>query len=203
MTTAEMTIPRRKRFERSVLPIPMQITERYLHLLAHVGRHRFLSSAHLIALDGGSPQNVLRCLRALYDHGFLDRPAAQRLFLIEDGPRPLIYALGKKGARALREHGHRIDASVDWSEKNKRAGAVFIEHTLELADFMTGLELACRARGDVELMREREILAMAPEKTRKAREPLRWRVDKTVMGKRETFSVVPDGMFGLVFPDAT
>ena len=68
---------------------------------------------------------------------------------------------------------------------------------------MTGLELACRARGDVELRREREILAMAPEKTRTAREPLRWRVDKTVMGKRETFSVVPDGLFGLAFRDNT
>ncbi len=157
----------------------------------------------MIALDGGSPQGVLRCLRVLYDHGYLDRPAAQKLFLLEDRPRPFIYALGKMGARVLREHGHRIDASVDWSEKNKRAGAVFIEHTLELADFMTGLELACRSRGDVELMREREILAIAPEKTRTAREPLRWRIDKTVMGKRETFSVVPDGLFGLIFPDET
>jgi hypothetical protein len=44
---------------------------------------------------------------------------------------------------------------------------------------------------------------MAPEKTRAAREPLRWKVDKTVMGKRETFSVVPDGLFGLNFDDNT
>ena len=62
---------------------------------------------------------------------------------------------------------------------------------------------ACRARGDVELIREHEILAMAPEETRTAREPLRWSVDKVMMGKRETFSVVPDGLFGLRFPDDT
>jgi hypothetical protein len=195
--------PREKRFHRSETPPAFHLTERDLRLIAHVARHRFLSSAHLTALDGGSAQNVLRCLRVLYDHGYLDRPTAQKLFLIEDGPRPFIYAVGKKGARALHEYGHRIAASVDWTEKNKRAGGVFIEHTLELADFMTGLELACRARGDVELMREREILALAPEKTRTAREPLRWRVDKTVMGKRETFSVVPDGLFGLRFSDET
>ena len=78
--------------------------------------------------------------------------------LSEDGPRPFVYGLGKKGARALREHGHLLDDALDWTEKNKRAGAIFIEHTLEVADFMTGVELACRTRGDAELMREHEIL---------------------------------------------
>jgi hypothetical protein len=195
--------PRVKRFHRSESPPPLQLTARDLNLLAHVARHRFLSSAHLCALDGGSPQNVLRCLRALFDHGYLDRPVAQKVGLSEDGPRPFVYGLGKKGARALREQGDLIDLGGDWTEKNKRAGAIFIEHTLEIADFMTGLELACRTRGDVELMREHEILALAPEETRTVREPLRWKVDKTVMGRKEIFSVVPDGLFGLVYPDET
>jgi hypothetical protein len=31
--------------------------------------------------------------------------------------------------------------------------------------FLTGLELVCRTRGDVGLMREHEVLALAPEKT--------------------------------------
>jgi len=197
------TRPRVKRFHRAETPAPFQLTDRDLRLLAHVARHRFLSSAHLCALDGGSPQNVLRCLRALFDHEYLDRPAAQKVSLSEQGPRPFVYGLGKKGARALRELGHRIDDALDWTEKNKRAGAIFIEHTLEVADFMTGVELACRTRGDVELMREHEVLALAPEATRTAREPLRWKVDKTMMGRRETFSVVPDGLFGLLFSDET
>jgi Replication-relaxation len=192
-----------KRFHRSETLPPLQLTARDLNLLAHVARHRFLSSAHLCALDGGSPQNVLRCLRVLFDHQYLDRPAAQRVGLSEEGPRPFVYGLGKKGARALREQGHLIDDELDWTEKNKRAGAVFIEHTLEVADFMIGTELACRSRGDVALMREHEVLALAPEETRAAREPLRWKVDKVVMGRRETFSVVPDGLFGLLFPDET
>jgi len=192
-----------KRFHRSQTPPPLKLTVRDLNILAHVARHRFLSSAHLCALDGGSPQNVLRCLRALFDHGYLDRPAAQKIGLSEDGPRPFVYGLGKKGAKALREQGGSIDIGGDWTEKNKRAGAIFIEHTLEVADFMTGLELACRTRGDAELMREHEILALAPEETRTAREPLRWKVDKVIVGRKETFAVVPDGLFGLVFPDET
>ena len=161
-----------------------------------------LTSEQLALLDGGSAQNVLRCA-CIIRPGYLDRPAAQRVGLSEDGPRPFVYGLGKKGARALRERGSLVNIGVDWTEKNKRAGAIFIEHTLEVADFMTGLELACRARGDVELMREHEILALAPKETRTTREPLRWKVDKPVMGRRETFSVVPDGLFGLIFPDQT
>jgi len=194
---------RLKRFHRAENPPAMVLTPRDMTLLAHVARHRFLTSAQLCALDGGSAQNVLRSLRVLFDHGYLDRPLAQRVGLAEEGPRPFVYALGKKGARALREHGTLIDASLDWTEKNKRAGAIFIEHTLEVADFLTNLELGCQTRGDVALMREHEILALAPEETRTAREPLRWKVDKVMMGRRETFSVVPDGLFGLVFPDDT
>jgi hypothetical protein len=112
-------------------------------------------------------------------------------------------SLIRRPPKALREHGYHLNGAGDWTEKNKRAGAVFIEHALQLADFMTGLEVACRTRADVELIREREILAMAPEKTRTAREPLRWSVDKLIMGRRETRSVVPDGLFGLRFPDDT
>jgi hypothetical protein len=53
---------------------PRQLTERDLKILSHVARHRFLSSRHLARLDGGSEQNLLRCLRVLFDHQFLDRP---------------------------------------------------------------------------------------------------------------------------------
>jgi len=196
----QTTKSRLKRFERSVNPPGFQLTNRDLNLLAQAARHRFISSAHLVALDGGSAQNVLRSLRVLFDHGYVDRVRADRM---GETPRPFVYGLGKKGARALREHGHEVDPSVDWTEKNKRAGSVFIEHTLAVADFMIGLELACRARGDISLIREDEIIAAAPERTRTAREPLRWLVDKVVMGKRETFSVVPDGLFGLAFPNGT
>jgi hypothetical protein len=180
----------------------MQLTERDLQLLAHVARHRFLSSAHLAALDGGSPQNVLRCLRALYDHGFLDRPKAQLAAVPVEGPQALVYGLAPKGARALREYGHRFGGTGDWTEKNKRAGGVFIEHTVAVADFMTALELACRAQPDIRLIGEQEIIANTPEETRNAREPLRWFVRPERL-RNEVWSVVPDGLFALSFADGT
>lgn len=181
----------------------MELTERDLALLAHVARHRFLTSTHLALLDGGSPQGVLRCLRSLFDHGYLDRPISQLATLHDQGPRPFVYGLGQKGARALREYGHRIDNRVDWSEKNKRAGAIFLAHSLDIADFMVGLEMVCRADGKITLVRQEEILAAAPDQTRSAREPLRWEAVSVEHGRRERWTVVPDGLLGLTFPDET
>jgi DNA-binding PadR family transcriptional regulator len=202
MAMAEMTISRRKRFERSTAPMPMQLTGRDLQLLAHVGRHRFLSSAQLAALDGGSPQNILRVLRALFDHGYLDRPKAQLATVPILGPQAMVYALTPKGSRALREYGHRLGGAGNWTERNKRAGAVFIEHTLAIAEFMTALELSCRWRSDIGLIREPDIIADAPEATQRAREPLRW-VIRPPHGRNELWSVVPDGLFALSFADGT
>lgn len=197
------TAARAKRFERRDTPPNFQLTERDLALLAHVARHRFLSSKHLAALDGGSEQNLLRCLRVLFDHGYLDRPYAQLAHVPATGPRPMVYGLARRGAQALQDHRQqRAKSQSDWTERNKRAGAKFIEHTLAVANFMVALEIACRQRQDIQLLHESEIIAAAPERTRKAREPLRLSVPG-LDNKLGISSVVADGLFGLVFPDDT
>lgn len=196
------TVTRARRFQRRDDPPGFQLTARDIALLEHVARHRFLSSKHLAALDGGSEQNLLRCLRVLFDNGYLDRPFAQLSHMPVMGPRPMIYGLGRRGALALRDWHQRAREATDWTERNKRAGAKFIEHTLAIADFMVGLELACRDRDDIQLVRESEIIAAAPERTRKAREPLRL-VVPGLDNKLGVSSVVADGLFGLVFPDET
>jgi hypothetical protein len=201
MTTREF--PRRRRFHRSEPLQPMQMTARDLDLLAFVRRHRFLTSGHLAALDGGNESNVLARLRKLYDYGYLDRPLAQLATIPATGPRPLVYGLTVKGAKLLRDCGHQINANIDWSEKTKRAGAVFIDHTLAIANFMVGVELACRNTSTIDIIDEHQILNDAPAETRSAREPLRWVVDRSAAGTREKLSVVPDGLFGLRFADDT
>lgn len=202
MAMADLIAPRRRRFERSDAPPPMQLTERDLRLLAHVGQSRFRSSAQLALLDGGSEQKVLRRLRALFDNGYLDRPKAQLATLFIEGPRKMVYALAPKGARVLREHGYDLNGTGDWTEKNKRAGTVFLEHTLAIAEFMTALELSCRAHAGVEIIRAPEIIAASPEATRRAREPLRWMV-RLPEAQNELCSVVADGLFALSFADGT
>jgi hypothetical protein len=98
-----------------------------------------------------------------------------------------VYGLGQKGARVLREYGHLINHRVDWSENSKRPGNLFIAHTIEVADFLIRLELACRNSGDIGFIGEEEILALAAERTQVAREPLRGSGER---GAGETRAVV-------------
>jgi hypothetical protein len=63
---------------------------------------------------------------------------------------------------------------------------------------MIAVELACRADGTISLIREDEIRAGAPEETQAAREPLRWEAVSIEQGRRERWTVVPDGVFGLL-----
>jgi hypothetical protein len=67
------------------------VTARDFDILEHVRRHRFLSSAHLVALDGGNESNILARLRKLFDHGHLVRPLAQLATMPVIGPRPMVY----------------------------------------------------------------------------------------------------------------
>src|SRR5665213_2601217 len=122
METQTISTPRAKWGVRSNSPSPIAITSRDVTLLAHLASLRFLTAEQLGKLDGGSEQNVTRCLRALFDHGYVDQvgdPFVRRA-----------YAITRKGARLLKEYGHLVDPSVRWSLKNQRAGARFIDHTL-------------------------------------------------------------------------
>jgi hypothetical protein len=50
----------------------------------------------------------------------------------------MVYGLGRRGAQALAEHRGAAATDTDWTERNKRAGASFIGHTLAVAHFMVG-----------------------------------------------------------------
>src|ERR1039457_4401155 len=88
------------RFERAAVA-PMQLTERDRTVIRLVHRHRFLSSRQIIALVGDSQLQVLRRLKLLYHHGFLERPRAQLQYYDRGGARPMVYGLTNKGGKLL------------------------------------------------------------------------------------------------------
>jgi hypothetical protein len=200
----EITATRARRFQRTEDAGQRRITERDVNILNHVRRHRFLNTNHLVALDAGNAANVKARLRVLYDQGLLDRPEAQRHYSRHTTPGAMVYALGRAGARFLREHGEAINPNIDLTEKNRRAGSVFVSHTLETASFLVNLEVACRNSADsLQLISQHQLLAVAPEKTRHSREPLRWQT--TMMNEKskpQSYSVVPDSAFAILSPSA-
>src|SRR5476651_1844030 len=150
---------RRRFFERPQEPRALRITPRDIELLRNIARLRLTSAAQLAALDGGSAQNVSRALLALFENGYVERPVAQVASrLLYEGSRPTIYALTRKGATLLRQHGEDVRRRLlDGIDKERGAGWRFIEHTVSISEFMVSLELAMRGRDDLRILARGEI----------------------------------------------
>ena len=83
----------------------------------------------------------------------------------------MVYGIGNRGAGLLAECDGVPRAKVDWTDKNRTAGRLFIEHTLLTADLAVAFETGCRGSAAVQVIAPDAILANAPEATRKALNP--------------------------------
>lgn len=178
---------RTPRFQRAAVAA-MQLTERDRAIIRLVHRHRFLSSRQIIALIGDSQLQVLRRLKLLYHHGFLERPRAQLQYFDAPGTRPIVYGLSAKGGMLLKQ---ALGDSSLWSEKNRAIGQIFLEHALLVSETMVSVELACRKHG-VRLLYEDEIDLPV------VKQPFQWRVK--IQGGMN-LGVIPDQVFALEYPD--
>ena len=192
---------RRARFRRDDPP-PMRLTDDDLAAIRHVAKHRFLRSTHLITLLERPTKKFLERLAALYHNGYLDRPRAQLDYYATAGSAPIVYALGNKGAAILAELDGSERTKVDWTDKNRTAGRIFIEHTLLAADLMVSAEIAARRTGTVRLIEPRDILAGAPQLTRRADNPWALPARITYAGVTQDIRLIPDKVFGLDYTDA-
>jgi hypothetical protein len=192
---------RRARYRRD-MPPPLRLTPDDLAIIRHVAKHRFLRSTHLMLLLDRPPKKLLERLAALYHNAYLDRPRAQLDYYATAGSAPMVYGLGNKGAAILAETDNAPRARVDWTDKNRTAGRAFIAHTLMIADVMVALEIAIRRRSDVRFVAAEDILAAAPEATRRLRNP--WKLSATLKhaGAAHAIGIIPDKVFGLDFTQA-
>ncbi len=179
------------RFRRAPTVVPLQLTERDREIIRLVHRHRFLRSHHIAALMGGSPQQILRRLKLLYHHGYLERPRAQLQYYERGGSRSIAYGLGDKSGTCLKNELGIAVHHDSWDEKNHVIGRVFLEHALLVADVMVAIELTCRKRG-IRLLYE-DQLGFQTE-----RQPFRWKVK---INGGQKLGVIPDRVFALEFPD--
>ncbi len=75
---------------------------------------------------------------------------------------------------------------------------LYLEHALGLSDFMLNVELSCRARDNVRLIHEDEILERGSKELRQRHG---WPVSIDWQGREETIWIIPDRLFGLQFLD--
>jgi hypothetical protein len=183
------------RFARASPVAALQITGRDREIIQLVHQHRFLRSSHIISLVSGSSQQVLRRLKLLYHHGYLERPRAQLEYFHRGGSRPIVYGLGNKGVALLKKE-FGVDFKVSrCSEKSRAIGRMFLEHGLLVSDVMVTLELACRRSGKVRLIPEDVLASDAMGSEQDSR--FQWKVN---LAGGIRLGLVPDRVFALEFP---
>lgn len=193
-----MTIKRKRRFVRDEM-VRLQLTERDTQILKLVFRNRFLSSDHIVALLGHNRKSLLRRLYLMFHAGYLDRPKAQILAIGNN--TAMVYALGNRGAQVLAgEYGDPSIAKINWTEKNKNSKGMFLEHTLMVAEFLTLVQMACRKVRGVDYISAEEIIGNRILPPSDPAYPLSWKI-KRQEKKRFSFSIIPDGAFGLKITD--
>ncbi len=200
MSTLARSPARPPRFARKDNPPGCSLNDRKIGLLRALARDRFLSSEQLAEIDGGSHQKTLRVLRLLYDHGFIDRPPAQRFELAAHENRPLFYSLALAGARILAELDGASLRDYNWTTKAKARTAKTIVHALHVADTMAAFAKSIHARG-FRLTDHQELLPEFPAATRngpRGSSPFALRVDIGQPGlERRSLTVVPDRLFSV------
>ena len=192
-----------KRLSRPSSPPAFRMTARDVAIIEHVSRYRFLTSTLIAELDGGSHAQVLRRLRNLWAAGFLDRPKHQHAYLANwtaEGNRPLAYALGRRGAKLLRERGIGANDKLDWTQKNSRVGALHLAHTIEAAEAMIAFATAAHSAG-LRLIDHHEL--PLPETTRALKNPFHIRVTVSLPQRRAPLQigVIPDRLFSIARGD--
>jgi hypothetical protein len=177
-------MPHLPRFQRVAQVAPIRLTERDHTIIQLIQRHRFLRSHQIIALIGGSAQNLSRRLQWLFHQGYLERPRAQLHYYERSGSQTIAYGLGNKSGSLLQLN------PAAWGEKNRGIGRMYLAHALLVSDVMVSLEFACRQHG-IRLLHEDELNLPVEA-------PLHWRVklrDGTKLG------VIPDRVFALEYAD--
>jgi len=168
----------------------MRLTARDREIIRLVHRHQFLRSNQIIALVAGSEQQVLRRLKLLYQHGYLERPRAQLEYYQNGGSRPMVYGLGTKGAKLLSQE---LGVAASQIKRSHDVGRMYLEHAILISDVMVSVELACRKSGNVRLLHE-DVLAVQAKHNE-----FQWNVKVPDHGV--TLGVVPDRVFALEYPD--
>ena len=114
------------------------------NVLNWLNRFHYLSNQQLCRLgySRGSLTYVQTRLKALTEAGY-----CQRIWLPKRGPHgstPAVYTLARRGLNYLRNNGIEVNGRFHPSEQ-RSLSYLFLQHTLEVNDFLIAAELLCRA----------------------------------------------------------
>jgi len=98
----------------------------------------------------------------------------------------MVYGLGRRGAPLLDGRLGPSRGRADHAEKTRGTRGIYLDHAIDVSDFMVSLELACRARSNVRIIYPDEIVRSPSPSLQPQRNPLSWQVRVPWRGREET-----------------
>jgi hypothetical protein len=171
------------------------LTARDLEIFLLLHRYRYLRADFIHAFVGGSFQNIIRRLNALYrkPNFYLRRPEAQRM-QPNANYRYLIYELDERAAKVLRERGlyDEVSRAGDYRQ---------FSHAMMVNDALASIELGMRRDARLLLWRDITEHEKFPAATRKADKlqgiPVRIHHQFGGASRHAEFNYISDGLFGI------
>ncbi len=196
---------RRSRMRRTSVGKRIELTDRDIELFKLLNRYRYLRSNFLYAFLGGVSETRFkeRLGHLFHDGRHINRPEQQWQYA-NCRYMPVIYELDDRGEQVLRERG-LTQGDSPLLKKGRMGAYRQFAHELMICDCMASIELGVRQNQNLRFISWQEIVAKAPEGTRKLDNPFAIPVSishsfsRTVAMQRADIRIVPDGLFGLEY----
>jgi hypothetical protein len=174
---------------RTAIGKHLALTGRDIEIFNSLARYRFLRSTYLHALAGGTSETRFKeRLGDLFHEGYVDRPSQQWEFA-SGRHSPAVYELGSGARRILQELGSDLtERRVFLGDGAHRQ----FQHSLMICEILASCDLAVRQTPGLRFIGWSEILAKAPEPTRRSIAPFRLKMPSGGV-------LVPDGLFGIEY----
>lgn len=197
---------RRSRFVRTPTNKQIVIGGRDCEILTLLYRYRYLRTAQLIAfLKPRSEKRFIERLGDLFhETGLIGRPTQQW----QQGDRlttPLIYEITARGIRYLEDKGILPHRATSLARRIRSGSGHQFPHAMMIMDALTEIELKTLMTDGERFVPVDEILARAPEATRRKTRPLELPVtlypckELPWITRPMQTHVVPDGLYGIEY----
>jgi Replication-relaxation len=206
MSKATDSLGRRSRFIRNPTGKTLVLGQRDLEVLIWLYRYRYLRIVQLIAFI--KPQSHKRFVERLgdlfHETGLINRPPCQWQG-VDPKTTPTVYEITQKGLRYLELHGTVPHRATSLGRRVRTDRTPQFAHAMMIVDAIAKVELETRAVPGQRFVSVDEILARAPESTRKKTRPLEIPVtlypckELPWLKKPLQTHVVPDGLYGIEY----
>lgn len=172
------------------------VTPELLDLLELLARYKYLRTSFIRGLLDCGEKGIIHQLKLRRDQGYVMKPSEQ-LRGYNNLWSPRIHSITKKGEQLLIDHDRHPLRVTQLDRKPTYWPAKNFAHSMMICDTLASIEIGLKGTG-CRLIPWTEIVERAT-----VEEPMRLPFAFTYQGKHVSSKLVPDGLFGIQYPDGT